>query len=129
LLALLGTFTTPPLADVLARALAEVRQAGAAGATLDEQVEAVRRAVMTHGCRSVDEVIEQTGLSRWAVGRALERLVAHRVVEPRDRYLLADEAAEAGRPVVEYHPAAYPRGEGFSRLFRAAAEVEEGDLP
>jgi hypothetical protein len=130
LLALLGTFTTPPLSDVLSRALAEVRQVGAAGAQLDEQVEAVRRAVLVGGCRCVDEVIEETGLSRWAVGRALERLVAHKVVEPRDRFLLADEAAEAGRPVVEYHPAAYPRGEGFSCLFGSTGtEVEEGDLP
>jgi hypothetical protein len=129
LLGLLGTFTTPPLSDVLSRALTEVRQVGAAGAQFDEQVEAVRRAVLIGGCRSVEEVIEETGLSRWAVGRALERLVRHRVVETRDRFLLADEAAEAGRPVTEYHPAAYPRGEGFSRLFRTAPEVEESDLP
>jgi hypothetical protein len=129
LLALLGTYSAAPLSDVLSRALAEVRQVGAAGAQLDEQVEAVRRAVVVQGCRSVDEVIEETRLSRWAVGRALERLVEHKVVETRDRYLLADEAAEAGRPVVEYHPATYPRGEGFSRLFRADPNAEEGDLP
>ena len=131
LLALLGTYQTPPLSEVLSRALAEVRQVGAAGAQFDEQVDVVRRAVMIHGCRSVEEVVEETQLSRWIVDRALRRLVAHRVVETRDRYLLADEAAEAGRPVTEYHPSAYPRGEGFSRLFRTgrAAPEAEDDLP
>jgi hypothetical protein len=124
LLALLGTFTTPPLSDVLSRALDEVRQVGAAGAQFDEQVSRVRRAVLIGGCRSIDEVIEETGLSRWTVDRALQRLLKHKVVETRERFLLTDEANEAGRPVTEYHPSSYPRGEGFSPLFQSR-EVED----
>lgn len=125
LLALLGAVDTPSLADVLTRALEEVRQIGASGAKLDEQVEAVRRAVLIHGCRRVDEVVEETRLSRWAVDHALRILLAEKVVETRDAYRLGDESEEAGRPVVEYHPRAYPRGEGFARLFRR----EDGDGP
>jgi hypothetical protein len=64
LLALLGTYDTSPLSDALSRALDEVRQIGATGAGFDEQVEAVRRAVVVQGCRRVDEVVEETGLSR-----------------------------------------------------------------
>lgn len=125
LLSLLGTYGSPPLSEVLSRALDEVRQIGAAGATFDEQVEAVRRAVFVKGCRRVDEIAEEQGLSRWVVGRALERLLAAKVVEQRDGYRLADEATEAGRPAVEYHPRGYPRGEGFSRLFRHQAIEDE----
>jgi hypothetical protein len=125
LLGLLGTYDTPPLADVLRRALDEVRQVGASGSGFDEQVEAVRRAVVVQGCRRVDEVMEEAGLSRWVVDRALERLLSAGVVETRGSYLLADEAAEAGRPAVEYHPKGYPRGESFARLFRnPAAEAD-----
>jgi hypothetical protein len=125
LLALLGTFSTPPLADVLTRALEEVRQVGASGAQFDEQVESVRRAVLVHGCRTVDEVVEERGLSRWTVERALERLLAARVVEARDSFRLPDEAQEAGRPVTEYHPATYPRGESFAHLFRHQAVEDD----
>jgi hypothetical protein len=121
LLSLLGTYDTSPLSDVLSRALDEVRQIGVSGVGFDEQVEAVRRAVVVQGCRRVDEVVEETQLSRWVVDRALERLLAHKVVEARDSYRLADEAREAGRPVTEYHPAGYPRGESFTDLFRRQA--------
>lgn len=51
LLELLGTYDAGPLSDVLTRALVEVRQVGASGAQLAEQVEAVRRAVVVRGCR------------------------------------------------------------------------------
>ena len=88
----------------------------------------LRRAVVVNGCRRVDEVIEETGLSRWVVARALEKLVAHRVVEQRDSFRLSDEAAEAGRPVTEYHPRGYPRGEGFSHLFHSHGRAAEDDL-
>jgi hypothetical protein len=121
LLALLGTYDTSPLSDVLERALDEVRQIGASGVGFDEQVETVRRAVVVQGCRRVDEIVEETGLSRWVVDRALEHLLAHRVIETRDSYRLDDVAAEAGRPVTEYHPASYPRGESFTHLFRRQA--------
>jgi hypothetical protein len=123
LLSLLGTYDTSPLSDVLTRALDEVRQISASGVGFDEQVESVRRAVVVQGCRRVDEIVEETGLSRWVVDRALERLLAHRVVETRDSYRLADVAAEAGRPVTDYHPASYPRGESFTNLLgRRAVE-------
>jgi hypothetical protein len=125
LLALLGTYDTQPLSDVLTRALDEVRQIGAGGASFDEQVSVVRRAVVVQGCRRVDEIVEQTHLSRWVVDRALARLLAHKVVEARDGYRLSDEAAEAGRPAVEYHPRGYPRGESFTRLFRRDAVEED----
>jgi hypothetical protein len=127
LLSLLGTYDTSPLSDVISRALDEVRQIGASGAGFDEQVESVRRAVVVQGCRRVDEVVEETQLSRWAVERALERLLAHKVVEARGSYRLSDEAAEAGRPAVEYHPRGYPRGESFSSFFRRQ-DVEDGVL-
>ena len=125
LLALLGRYCTPPLSDVLSRALDEVRQIGASGAGFDEQVEAVRRAVVLQGCRRVDEIVEETGLSRWVIARALNRLLAHKVLETRDGYLLADEAAEAGRPATEYHPRAYPRGESFTDFFRSRAAQDD----
>jgi hypothetical protein len=117
---LLGIYSAPALADVLRRVIDEVRQIGATGERRDEQVQAVRRAVLIQGCRRVDEVVEETRLSRWVVAHALKLLVRQRVLETRDTFLLGDEAEEAGRPVVEYHPRAYPRGEGFSRLFRRA---------
>ncbi|HEX8502812.1 MAG TPA: hypothetical protein VF659_19670 [Pyrinomonadaceae bacterium] len=125
LLALLGTFGTPPLADVLRRALDEVRQVGASGARFDEQVEAVRRAVLIRGCRRVDEIVEEEGLSRWVVDRALERLLAAKVVEARRGYRLSDEAEGAGRSAVEYHPKGYPRGESFAGLFNRRAVEDD----
>lgn len=115
---LLGIYSAPALADVLQRAIDEVRQIGATGERRDEQMGAVRHAVLIQGCRRVEEVIEETGLSRWVVAHALKLLVRQRVLETRAPFLLGDEAEEPGRPVVEYHPRAYPRGEGFMRLFR-----------
>jgi hypothetical protein len=125
LLALLDGYSSPPLSDVLTRAIDEVRQVGATGPGFDEQVDAVRRAVLLHGCRRVDEVVEDTRLSRWAADRALEALVDEGALEARDSYTLDDEAAEAGRPVTEYHPKGYPRGEGFSSLFQHRAAVDD----
>jgi len=78
------------LADILNRAFEEDRQVGASGAKFDEQVAAVRRAVLIEGCRSAGEVIEGTGLSRWVVDRALENLVAGGVLETRDCFCLSD---------------------------------------
>lgn len=122
---LLGIYSAPALADVLRRALDEVRQIGATGGRRDEQVGAVRHAVLIQGCRRVEEVVEETRLSRWVVAHALKLLVRQRVLEPRDAFLLGEEAEEAGRPVVEYHPRAYPRGDGFSRLFRRRDSGDE----
>ncbi|HEX6182647.1 MAG TPA: hypothetical protein VFZ44_01970 [Pyrinomonadaceae bacterium] len=106
----------PSLADILNRALEEVRQVGASGVRFDEQVGAVRRAVIVQGCRSAEEVIDETGLSRWVVGRALEKLVSEDVLETRDRFCLSEEAGEPGRPVIEYHPVDTPRGEVFTHI-------------
>jgi hypothetical protein len=114
--------TIPSLADVLSRALDEVQQIGASGAKFDEQVAAVRRAVLVHGCRSAEEVIEETRLSRWVGDRALEKLVADGVLETRDRFCLQEDAAEPGRPVTEYHPVDTPRGEVFTHLLRRAVD-------
>jgi hypothetical protein len=121
---LLGIYSAPALADVLTRALDEVRQIGAVGERRDAQVQAVRHAVLIQGCRQVDEVVEETRLSRWVVAHVLQLLLRQGVVETRDAFRLGDAAEEAGRPVVEYHPRAYPRGEGFSRLFRRADDDE-----
>lgn len=123
---LLGIYSTPALADVLTRALGEVRQIGATGERRDEQVEAVRHAVLIQGCRRVEEVVEETRLSRWVVAHALKLLVRQRVLETRDAFRLGEEAEEAGRPVVEYHPRAYPRGDGFRRLFRRDEDGPQG---
>lgn len=106
----------PALADILSRALEEVRQIAATGAKFDELVAAVRRAVLVNGCRSAEEVIDDSGLSRWTVDRALEKLLADRVVETRDRFCLEDEAGEPGRPIIEYHPVDTPRGEVFTYI-------------
>lgn len=106
----------PSLADILNRTLEEVRQIGATGAKFDEQVAAVRRAVLVNGCRSAEEVIDDTEFSRWTVDRALEKLLADRVVETRDRFCLEEEAGEPGRPVTEYHPTDTPRGEVFTHI-------------
>jgi hypothetical protein len=125
LLSLLNSYSSPPLSDVLTRAIDEVRQIGATGPGFGEQVDSVRRAVLIHGCRRVDEVVEQTRLSRWVAARALERLLDEGVLEARDSFLLDDEAAEAGRPVTEYHPKGYPRGEGFSSLFHHRGAVDD----
>lgn len=108
--------SVPSLADILTRALEEVRQVGASGARFDEQVGAVRRAVVVQGCRSAEEVSEETGLSRWVIDRALEKLVSDKVLETRDRFCLRDEAGEPGRPVTEYHPTDTPRGEVFTHI-------------
>lgn len=106
----------PSLADILSRTLEEVRQIGASGAKFDEQVAAVRRAVLIEGCRQVYEIVDETKLSRWAVDNALQVLLAQKVVETRDSYRHAEEAAEAGRPVTEYHPTDTPRGEVFTHI-------------
>lgn len=123
---LLGIYSAPALADVLRRALDEVRQIGATGERRDEQVEAVRRAVLIQGCRRVEEVVEETRLSRWVVDHALKLLLRQRVLETRDAFRLGDEAEEAGRPAVEYHPRAYPRGDGFRRFFRRDSDEPQG---
>jgi hypothetical protein len=106
----------PSLADILNRALEEVKQVGASGARFDEQVAAVRRVIVEEGCRAVDEVIEDTGLSRWVVDRALKKLVGAGVLETRDRFCLPEVAGEPGRPVTEYHPTDTPRGELFTYI-------------
>lgn len=128
LLSLLGAYTTPSLADVLARALEEVRQIGATGDRRAEQVEAVRLAVLIHGCRRVEEAVEETHLSRWAVDHALAELVDAGELETRDAFRLGDESEEAGRPAVEYHPRAYPRGDGFRRFFRRDDDPETPEV-
>jgi predicted ArsR family transcriptional regulator len=110
------------LTDIVTRALEEVRQIGATGAKLDEQVRAVRQAVLVHGCRRVDEVVEETRLSRWAVDRALETLLAEKVLETRNSYRHAEEAEEPGRPVTEYHPKDSPRGEDFTYILDRSRE-------
>lgn len=113
----------PALAEVLSRAYEEVCQVGAGGANFAEQVEAIRHAVVVHGCRSADEVVEETGLSRKVVDRGLDKLVADKVLEPRDRFCLETDASDPGRPVTEYHPTDTPRGEVFSHiLHRRAAD-------
>lgn len=122
LLSLAETYPLPSLADILTRAAKEARQLGATGAQFDEQVEAVRTAIFTHGCRSAEEIEEETRLSRYVVDRGLADLLASGAVETRDRFLLTDEAVEPGRPVTEYHPADYPRGEDFTHLIYSSAE-------
>lgn len=106
----------PSLADILGRALEEVRQISASGAKFDEQVASVRRAVLVNGCRSAEEIVDDTELSRWTVDRALEKLLGDGVVETRDRFCLGEEAGEPGRPVTEYHPVDTPRGEVFTHI-------------
>jgi hypothetical protein len=115
-------YRTPALADVLSRAAAEVKEIGASGTDFSLQVRAVRRAIDVHGCRRVDEIMEDAQLSRWAVDRALQRLLAEKAIETRDGFLLEEDAEEPGRPPVEYHPAHYPRGEDFSHTLRRAVD-------
>lgn len=115
------TYSSPALADVLSRAYEEVQQVGASGAKFDELVTVVRRAVLVNGCRSADEVVEETNLSRWTVDRALEKLVADNILETRDGFRLADEAEGPGRPVTQYHPKDTPRGEDFTHLLHRSA--------
>ena len=110
------------LADILNRALEEVRQVGASGVRFDDQVGAVRRAVVIQGCRSAEEVIEDTGLSRKVVDRALEKLVADKVLETRDRFCLKADFSKPGRPVTEYHPTNTPRGEVFTYLLDSSRD-------
>lgn len=112
----------PALADILSRALEDVRRVAVPGAKFEEQVATVRRAILIEGCRGVEETMEETGLSRWVVGRALEKLVGEGVLETRDRFCLPDEAGEPGRPVTEYHPTDTPRGEVFTHLLRRAGD-------
>lgn len=118
----------PSLTDILSRAIAEVEQIGTGGAQFSEQVEAVRRAVLVNGCRSAEEVVEETNLSRWITDRALQKLVADGVLETRDGYSLKDEAGEPGRPVTQYHPKGTPRGEDFTHLLHRHRAVEDGLL-
>jgi hypothetical protein len=115
----------PALADVLSRALDEVRQIGASGADLAAQIRAVRAAIFTHGCRTVDEVVDETRLSRYAVDRAVRQLVEEKAVEPRDSFLLDADADEPGRPATEYHPTDTPRGEVFTHLLHRRAADDD----
>lgn len=109
-------YPLPSLEAILTRALEEVRQVGASGAKFAEQVASVRHAVIVQGCRSAEEVVEETRLSRWTVDRGLEKLIHDGILETRDRYRLEDEAGEPGRPVTEYHPTDTPRGEVFTHI-------------
>lgn len=115
------TYSTPALADILSRTMEEVRQVGAVKLTT-EQLGTVRRAVIVGGCRSVEEVVEDTHLKQWTVRRALEKLTAEGILETRNRFLLSDEAEEPGRAVTEYHPIDTPRGEVFTHLLRRAVD-------
>ena len=115
----------PSLADILTRAYEEVGQVGAVGMKLDEQIARVRRAVLIHGCRRVDEVVDETRLSRWAVDNALQELLAENVLETRESYRHAEEAEEPGRPVTEYHPKDTPRGEDFTLLLHRSAADDD----
>lgn len=124
--ALYGAYDVPSLRDILNRALEEVRHVGAPAPTFNEQIEAVRRAVVLNGCRSAEEVVDDTNISRKVVDRALEKLVADRVLEPRDRFCLEEDASEPGRPVTEYHPVDTPRGEVFTHILYRA--VDDGLL-
>jgi len=122
-LLLSGAYTAPSLANILSRAITEVRQIGASGEDFAAQVRAVRKAIEVGGCRRVDEIVEDTELSRWAVDHVLRKLVADKVIETRDAFLLKDDAEEPGRAPVEYHPVGSPRGEDFThRLYRASED-------
>jgi predicted ArsR family transcriptional regulator len=99
-----------------------VKEIGACGADFTRQVRAVRRAIDVHGCRLIDEIMDDVQLSRWAVNRAVQKLLAEKAIEARDGFLLDHDADEPGRPPVEYHPAHYPRGEDFSHTLRRAVE-------
>lgn len=113
----------PALADVLSRAYEEVRQIAAGGASSAEQLRAVREAILIQGCRTVDDIMDDTRLSRYVVGRAVQQLVDEKVVEPRDKFLLEVDGDEPGRPPTEYHPTDSPRGEVFTHiLHRRAAD-------
>jgi hypothetical protein len=112
----------PSLVDILNRGLEEVRQLGATGAKFDEQVARVRRAVEIEGCRTSAETVEEAHLSRWVVERALEKLVADRILEIRDGFRPKDGSEEPGRPPTEYHPVDTPRGEVFTHILRRAAD-------
>lgn len=112
----------PSLADILNRAYEEVSQVGVPGAKFDEQVLVVRRAIDVGGCRTSAEIVEDTGLSRWVVERALERLVDSKVVETRDSFRLEDASEEPGRPPTEYHPVDSPRGELFTHILYRAVD-------
>jgi predicted transcriptional regulator len=114
--------SVPALADVLSRAYEEVCQIGATGADLAAQVQAVRAAIVTHGCRTVDEIVDETRLSRYTADRAVRRLIEEKAVEPRDSFLLDADADEPGRPATEYHPTDTPRGEVFSHILRRAVD-------
>lgn len=120
----------PALAEILSRAYEEAQRLGATGAKFDEIVRTVRKTINEGGARTVDEIMEDTHLSRWAVDRALEKLVADNEVEPRDKYLLKDEAEESGRRPVEYHPTDTPSGEVFAALFpsRPVRRAVDDDL-
>jgi len=81
-------------------------------------VRSVRRAITVHGCRLVYEIVEETGLSRWAVDKVLKKLMDEGVVEARDGF-----AEEAGRPPVEYYPAGSTRDEDVADWLRCAADL------
>ncbi len=122
LLKLQSTYTVPSLAEALARVLGEVREIKSGGAALAEQVRAVRKAIEVGGCCFIDEIIDDTGLSRWKVDRAVEKLLADKVIESRTPFLLDEDAEEPGRRSIQYHPVGSPRGEDFSHTLRRHVE-------
>lgn len=108
--------TVPSLGGVLSRAYDEVNQITAPPADFAAKVHLVRTAIFVNGCRTVDDVMDDTNLSRFAVDRAVARLVEEKAVEPRDRFILDADAEEPGRPATEYHPTDSPRGEVFTHI-------------
>lgn len=119
---------TPALKEVLQRAVIELGQIADAR-DVEAQVAQVRHSVLVQGCREIVEIIEETRLSRFAVERALARLVSNRIVEVRNRYehIVEDEEGGAGAPPAEYHPCDTPAGDSFFALRHASPELP--DLP
>lgn len=109
-------YTAPSVANVLSRAVTELRQIGATGRAFDEQVRAVREVIEEGMCRTVKEIVEEASLSRWVVDRALKKLVADGIIEPREGF-----AEEPGRPPAEYYPAGISRTDDIEERLRSAA--------
>lgn len=117
-----GSYNAPALVEIINRTIREIRQVAATGADYSDQLRLVRQAIVENGCRTVEEIVEEKNLSRWVVDRALQRLLADKVIETRPGYSHEVDDGEPGRPVTEYHPADDPTGQDFTDRLHSAAE-------
>lgn len=102
LLFLRDEFPGAAFGDILLNAIVAVRRM--AESTRESDRDGVLRAICEQGCRTMEEICEDTLLTRRVVQPILDELVGHDLVFITEKYTHAGDQTEGGRPELEYHP-------------------------